>query len=129
MPRKPCLDCRALHSNPSCCDTCMARRRQARDAARGTAAERGYDARHQSRRKAMLEAAYYTPCPECGELMLPGQELDAGHSTPLAHDPEAVADRIEHASCNRRAGARIRRRGQRNPRPRPDGGDTLPTIA
>jgi hypothetical protein len=31
------------------------------------------------------------------------QQLDAGHSTALRDDPNAVADRLEHAHCNRAA--------------------------
>ncbi|QIM20549.1 hypothetical protein G7075_04350 [Phycicoccus sp. HDW14] len=39
--------------------------------------------------------------------MLQGQDLDLGHSVDLAVDPAAKADRIEHASCNRSAGATL----------------------
>lgn len=64
---------------------------------------RGWE--HQQRREALLPSAYNTPCPRCGKPMLKGEELDLGHSTDLADDPTAVGDRIEHASCNRKAGA------------------------
>jgi hypothetical protein len=129
MPPRPCLtrECRALIARGSYCSTCTTAREQARDTARGTAAARGYGSAHQARRTRLLQSAYYTPCPQCGELMLPEQKLDAGHSTPLALDSNSVADRIEHASCNRRAGGRIRRRTTRDPRP--DDGNSLPTIA
>lgn len=45
--------------------------------------------------------------------MLRGQALDLGHSTDVALDPFAKGDRIEHASCNRSAGARLRQGLQR----------------
>jgi len=60
---------------------------------------------HQQRREQLLPHALNTPCPRCGEPMLKGQDLDLGHSVDLADDPNAVGDRIEHASCNRKAGA------------------------
>jgi hypothetical protein len=65
-----------------------------------------YGREHEATRARLLPAAYGTPCPRCGEPMLPGQELDLGHSTDRAVDPSAAGDRIEHASCNRAAGGR-----------------------
>lgn len=66
-----------------------------------------YGARHQATRAELLPKAYNTPCPRCGELMLRGQELELGHSEDLALNPNAVADRIEHALCNRSAGGAL----------------------
>ncbi len=64
----------------------------------------------------MVQQAYGTPCPRCGELMLKGQALDFGHSTDRAFDSSSRADRIEHAdysSCpaggNRAAGGTLGR--------------------
>lgn len=67
-----------------------------------------YDYDHQKRREALLPLAYNTPCALCRELMLRGQELDLDHSTPLMVDRRSKGDRIVHASCNRRAGAKMR---------------------
>ena len=36
--------------------------------------------------------------------MIAGQEFQAGHSVDLAIDPQAKADRLEHASCGSSAG-------------------------
>jgi hypothetical protein len=38
--------------------------------------------------------------------MLHGQDLDLGHTIARSVDPTARGDRIEHAHCNRAAGAR-----------------------
>lgn len=62
-------------------------------------------AAHQRRRAELLPAAHYSPCPRCGLLMLPDEALDLGHSTDLVDQPGRIGDRIEHASCNRSAGA------------------------
>jgi len=40
-------------------------------------------------------------CPRCGLPLLLSQGLDAGHSVDLRIDPNAKADRLEHAACNR----------------------------
>lgn len=112
MPLKPCLDCGAL-SDRSRCRVHRARAQQARDQARGNSAQRGYGHAHRARRQAMLPEAYGKPCPQCGVVMGPDMALDAGHSIPLAHDPNAKADRIECAECNRTAGGRTRGRSAR----------------
>lgn len=65
----------------------------------GTTA-RGYDYAHQKLRQALLPYAYGQPCPKCGEVMMYGQALDLGHT-----DDRMGYTGIEHASCNRRAGA------------------------
>ena len=66
-----------------------------------------YGARHQAIRAKLLPAAYGTLCPRCSEPMLKGQDLDLGHSEDLMFDPLAIGDRIEHATCNRSAGAAL----------------------
>ncbi len=65
---------------------------------------RGWE--HQQTKARLLPFAYHKPCPKCGELMLPGQDLDLGHSVDLAVDPNSKGDQIEHADCNRSAGAK-----------------------
>lgn len=73
-----------------------------------------YGADHRRRRALALPAAWNTPCPRCGELMLKGQNLDFGHSEDLAYNADAKADRMEHADSrdcpeggNRSAGGRL----------------------
>jgi len=107
MPKRPCLDCSALtdradHRCPPCASTWHARR----DHRRGTAHQRGYDHHHATLRATLLPHAYGTPCPRCGDLMIPGQALDLGHpiGRGRAADPTSRADHIEHADCNRGAG-------------------------
>ena len=107
MVRRPCLGlpgrpCGQLTDRPDHrCPTCASAWHQRRDAQRGTARQRGYDARHDATRARLLPLALGKPCPRCGEPMLAGQALDLGHSVPLRLDPTSRADRIEHADCNR----------------------------
>jgi hypothetical protein len=61
-----------------------------------------YAGPHQSIRRALLPDAYGKPCPRCGLPMLPGQDLDLGHT-----DDRAAYSGIEHARCNRQAGGRL----------------------
>lgn len=69
---------------------------------RGSRHERGYGADHVARRQAMFDVLMPgTPCPVCGLGMWVDQALDAGHSEDLRDNPHAVADRLEHAACNR----------------------------
>lgn len=70
-------------------------------------ADPAYGIEHQRTRALLLPEAYGRPCPRCGLPMLRGQDLDLGHSTDLAFDPQAKGDRIEHAACNRRAGQEL----------------------
>lgn len=77
----------------------------------GKTAARGYGYSHQALRRALLPQAYGQPCPKCGQPMLEGEDLDLGHT-----EDRTAYTGIEHASCNRRAGARKanrRRRGRR----------------
>ena len=71
---------------------------------------RGYGAEHQKLRATLLPRAYGQPCPRCGRPMLEGQDLDLGHT-----EDRTGYNGIEHADCNRRAGARKgnRKRGRR----------------
>lgn len=108
MAVKPCLDCGRL-SSQSRCPACRSSRQHARDARRGNSARRGYGYDHRKRRAEMLPTAYGQPCARCGMPVLPGQALDAGHSTALVRDPYSKADRIEHSACNRSAGSHARR--------------------
>ncbi|GAB3429872.1 hypothetical protein [Actinophytocola sediminis] len=80
---------------------------------RGTTTERGYGAEHQQLRAELLPWAYGRPCPRCGDLMHEGQELDLGHDD----EDRAEYQGMEHATCNRSAGAAKgnRQRGQARP--------------
>ena len=85
----------------------MRPRYAAKDARRGTARQRGYDADHDALRARLIPLAIGKPCPRCSSPMLPGEELDLGHreDAPRSKDRSARAARIEHATCNRSAGA------------------------
>jgi hypothetical protein len=68
-----------------------------------------YGRRHHRLRHQLLPLAYGTPCPRCGEIMLPGEDpndwrtwLDLDHSDPLTKDIGLPGDRITHRRCNRR---------------------------
>lgn len=84
----------------------------------GGTSDRGYGREHQQLRAQLLPLAYYTPCPKpgCGQLMLPGQDLDLGHVIPIALGGKYGPRRIEHAHCNRREGQAlgVARRRQHN---------------
>lgn len=67
----------------------------------GSTSARGYGADHQRLRKRLLPLAYGTTCWRCGETMWPWQVLDLGHT-----EDRTAYTGIEHASCNRAAGAR-----------------------
>lgn len=71
---------------------------------------RPYDkAAHNRRRAELLPLALNMPCPRCSLPMLKGQSLDLGHTADAALVPGRIGDRIEHTSCNRRAGAEVRK--------------------
>jgi hypothetical protein len=117
MVSRVCLDrgqpgCVTFTSDSSRCRPCTRRRQQARDAERGTAHERGYDAEHRREREQWrpLVESGEVACRRCAERILPGEDWDLGH------DVDRSAPRApEHAArCNRaaggRRGARMRRR-------------------
>ncbi len=72
------------------------------DQARGTRTERGYGSEHQSTRARLLAAHVEgSPCRRCGLPMWRSQGLNAAHTIPLRLNPNARADHLEHAACNR----------------------------
>jgi hypothetical protein len=93
MPRRVCLErgCGMLTTRTRC----PAHERQ-QDRRRGSTAQRGYGAQHQTMRRRLLPLAYGRPCPRCGQPILPGQALDLDH----AKDRTSY-NGIAHASCNR----------------------------
>jgi 5-methylcytosine-specific restriction enzyme A len=116
MPPVRCLDCGRLTSPPlpysgkgGRCPECERSHQRRRDAARGSAAERGYDAEWRKVRKAVLDRDGWI-CRWCGQ---PAITVD--HVTPLAQgglrlDPSNLVAACR--SCNaRRGGATRRRRG------------------
>jgi hypothetical protein len=72
-----------------------------------------YQGPHRAIRRALLPGAYGRPCPRCGLPILPGQPVDLGHT-----DDRAGYQGIEHARCNRSAGARLGNRRRRERRER-----------
>lgn len=81
---------------------------KAYEAKRGSASQRGYDARHRRWAASAKRRAVGTPCVLCGVVMVSSDDLEAEHSTPLATDRASRADRIVHARCNPRGGAGMR---------------------
>ena len=108
MVRRPCLGYRGQTCGkltPG--NRCPAHQRQYEQGRRPIpgARDRGYDAAHDATRARLLPLAYGQPCPRCSETMERGQQLDLGHSVARSVDPTSRGDRIEHATCNRSAGA------------------------
>ncbi len=73
-----------------------------------------YGRAHRARREQLLAQALKAEqsgspmlCERCGEPLLSWQQLDLGHSIDLAVDAKALGDRLEHSSCNRKAGAEL----------------------
>jgi hypothetical protein len=92
-------------------------------------AEPGLSWRHRKQRAAALAAfvggeqcPYAAEDPLCPGPMWEGQQLDLDHATPRVLGGTGHDSRLAHASCNRRAGARLgnrlrgaRRRGVADP--------------
>lgn len=72
-------------------------------------------------RKALAEQLPM-PCARCGKPVMPGQRWDIGHIVGRDVDPELAWDpdnwRVEHAACNRAAGAAYVNRKRARQRPR-----------
>lgn len=66
----------------------------------------GYGHRHQQERARLLAALRDgDPCPRCGGPMFRTDELDVGHVVDVADGGAHGPRRLEHAACNRSAGA------------------------
>lgn len=113
---KPCAICEnvfeATHASAKyCSDECRdvgykAHGRRGRRDPR-SANERGYGAAHRRERKRQLdELIPGTLCPLCNEPMFLDQELDLDHSDSVVKMRGGPGDRLTHAPCNRRQGAR-----------------------
>jgi hypothetical protein len=66
-----------------------------------TTTQRGYGAAHQKRRAQLLQHAYFTACPLCGDVMRADEPLDLDHTIRLIDNPTSRGDRIVHSTCNR----------------------------
>lgn len=75
--------------------------RRAKDKARGSRQERGYDRAHELTRAALLPKAYGTRCPHCDQYMYPHHDLHLDHT----EDRTGYVG-IVHAHCNTSDGAR-----------------------
>ena len=64
VPKRPCIDCGVLTDGKTRCQPCTRREQRARDAKRGTPAQRGYDATYQKHRRLIL--SHHPPCVYCG---------------------------------------------------------------
>jgi hypothetical protein len=86
------------------CPLCRASYQRQRDAQRGTRQQRGYDAEHDHLRAALIATyAPSDPCARCGQPLGPDPTvLDLGHT-----DDRRGYRGLEHAACNRSAGARL----------------------
>lgn len=74
---------------------------------RGTTSQAGYGWAHQKARRALLAAHIDgTPCGMCGHPMYRTDNLHADHTQPRILGG-GQADRLVHAQCNLRAGARL----------------------
>lgn len=108
MVRRPCLGYRdqtcGVLTEGNRCRVHQRAYEQGRRPVPGARA-RGYDSQHDATRARLLPLAYGKPCPRCGEPMLRDQDLDLGHTVARSVDPTSRGDRIEHATCNRSAGA------------------------
>lgn len=76
---KPCLDCGSPTSGTRCTE-----HERARDASRGTASQRGYDAKYEQQKRAP-EYVNATHCIECGQPFTADNPKTGGHSVALRH--------------------------------------------
>ena len=98
MTPRPCLSCGRLVASGSHRPRCQAQRERARDARRGTARQRGYDADHDAERArwAPLVDSGAVTCARCGQPIAPGESWDHADDRSGYLGPS-------HARCNRAA--------------------------
>ncbi len=81
MPKRECTTCRQLHSGPGPrCPAHTRARERARDQARGTAAQRGYD--YEWQRKSAIVIKTIGHCVDCGHTGTPDNPLTCDHILP-----------------------------------------------
>ncbi|MGW3024790.1 HNH endonuclease [Streptomyces sp. NPDC001221] len=115
MPKRPCLRCGRLTTNPSRCDYHQAefnaQRQAQRDAVRGSASQRGYDSSYRRVRAKVLaehRARYGDWCPGWGVPAHVSADLTVDHVTPLAAGGANSRSnmRVLCRSCNSRRGSK-----------------------
>jgi hypothetical protein len=84
----------------------------------------GYEHR-KDRTRAIDAMPNGAPCPRCNRPMYKWQRLQLGHVVSVAMGGSGGPTRIEHGSCNERAGARLGNRLRRIRRRRSDGMPSL----
>jgi hypothetical protein len=69
--------------------------------------QRGLGSDYDRRRALLPQPRDGQLCPRCGEPLLDGRPLDAGHEVDRALGGGETPLRWEHAECNRRAGGKL----------------------
>jgi len=105
MPRRPCLDCGTLTSNPSRCDTHQALWNRKRDQQRGSATARGYGSAWQrtaNRVLAQHRAVYGDWCPGWQCEAHPARDLTVDHIVPRSRGGSDTRENLAVLcrSCN-----------------------------
>jgi 5-methylcytosine-specific restriction protein A len=107
MPRRPCLRCKVLTTNPSRCDRCAAEYQAQRDAQRGSASARGYTSTYRRTARAVISdhlTKHGARCPGWGVPGHASTDLTVDHVVPLSaggtHDRANL--RVLCRACNSR---------------------------
>lgn len=110
MLTRPCVDCGRPGTNGRC-PACRSAYNARRDAARGTPAERGYDAAHRRLRRqwSALVDAGQVRCARCGQPIHPGQAWALDHT-----DDRTGYLGPSCADCNAIAGGRATGAGSKS---------------
>jgi 5-methylcytosine-specific restriction protein A len=85
MPKRPCLDCGALHSNSSRCASCEARYKAKVEQSRGSATRRGYGYGWRGLARQLVTehvASYGSVCPGHSVPAHPSTDLTVDHIIP-----------------------------------------------
>lgn len=111
MPRRPCLDCGRLTTNPSRCDEHQRAWQARQDQRRGSASARGYDStwrRNVRRALATHRARFGNWCPGYQIQPHPSTDLTGDHITSLANGGtnEVTNIQILCRGCNSRKHSR-----------------------
>ncbi|MFE2605759.1 HNH endonuclease [Streptomyces mirabilis] len=115
VPKRPCLRCGRLTTNPSRCDyhqaEFMAQRQRQRDAVRGSASQRGYDSQYRRVRAQVLKgwrSQHGEWCPGWGVPSHASADLTVDHVIPLAAGGTNRREnlRVLCRSCNSRRGSK-----------------------
>ena len=107
--KRPCLDCGEPTTRTTRCTACQRRQWRRQNAARGPAAQQGYDADYRRRRKAMIaewveDHGWVCPGYQVPAHPVPVGKLTADHVIPLAEGGRDGPLRPLCKSCNGRKG-------------------------